>query len=320
MREGAHFAPSFAGRIGSGAASTARHTQLRPRCTRSNDTRLRTSSPRPDSRPPTARAAAELVAVVREKMQMLKMRPSIWGCLPVAFAVAIFAGQARASSVSFGDATKYWQGYSNGTVDDTRDTIGTPDFLGGTATFDDATGYLTGVSINYTGYFSPVASGNARVIPGDLFLDVGSDGHWDYVVKLVAGSQTPVANYASLSILDVSAIASPSYLMSGSDNNGYWAGYGIRDRHPYAWDGGGTPVGTGSLTGFNQLASGGTLVFGLGIGLPMSSNLTISFAPSCANDVLRETVSAPVPEPTGALIFGIGLAAVSRGQRALRRA
>ena len=251
---------------------------------------------------------------------MLKMRPSIWGCLPVAFAVAIFAGQARASSVSFGDATKYWQGYSNGTVDDTRDTIGTPDFLGGTASFDDATGYLTGVSIDYTGYFSPVASGNARVIPGDLFLDVGSDGHWDYVVKLVAGSQTPVANYASLSILDVSAIASPSYLMSGSDNNGYWAGYGIRDRHPYAWDGGGTPLGTGSLTGFNQLASGGTLAFDLGIGLPMNANLTLAFSPSCANDVLIEKVSAPVPEPTGALIFGIGLAVVSRGQRALRRA
>ena len=251
---------------------------------------------------------------------MLKMRPSIWGCLPVAFAVAVLAGQARASSVSFGDSTKYWQGYSNGTADDTRDTIGTPDFLGGTASFDDATGYLTGVSINYTGYFSPVASGSARVIPGDLFLDAGSDGHWDYVVKLVAGVQTPVANYASLSILDVSAIASPSYLMSGSDNSGYWAGYGIRDRHPYAWDGGGTPLGTGSLTGFNQLASGGTLVFELGIGLPMNANLTLAFSPSCANDVLIEKVSAPVPEPTGALIFGIGLAAVSRGQRALRRA
>jgi len=52
-----------------------------------------------------------LVAVVREKMQMLKMRPSIWGCLPVAFAVAVIAGQARASSFSFGDAAKYWQGY-----------------------------------------------------------------------------------------------------------------------------------------------------------------------------------------------------------------
>ncbi len=241
-------------------------------------------------------------------------------CLAVAFAVAVFASQAHATSVSFGDGTKYWQGYANGTVDDTRDTIGTPDLRGGTATFDDATGNLTGVSIDYTGTFSPVASGNARVIPGDLFLDVGSDGHWDYVVKLVSGSQTPVANYASLSILDVSAIASPTYLMSGSDNTGYWAGYGIRDRHPYAWNGGGTAAGTGSLSGFNQLASGGTLDFDLGIGLPMGAKLTLAFAPSCANDVLIEAVSPPVPEPTGALVFGVGLAAVTRGQRALRRA
>jgi hypothetical protein len=253
-------------------------------------------------------------------MRMRKLRPSIWGCLTIALAVAVLASQARASSISFGDAAKYWQGYANGTADDTRDTIGTPDLLGGTATFDDATGHLTGVSIDYTGHFSPVASGNARVIPGDLFLDVGSDGHWDYVVKLVAGSQTPVADYASISILDVSAIVGPSYRMSGSDNSGYWSGYGVRDRHPYAWDAGGTPVGTGSLTGFDQLASGGTLAFDLGIGLPVNGSLTIGFAPSCANDVLLETVSAPVPEPTGALIFGIGLAAVARGQRALRRA
>jgi len=253
-------------------------------------------------------------------MRMLKLRPSIWECLAVAFAVAVFADPAHASSVSFGDASKYWPGYANGTADDTRDTIGTPDLLGGAASFDDATGHLTGVRIDYTGVFSLVASGNARVIPGDLFLDAGSDGHWDYVVKLVAGSQTPVANYASLSILDVSAIASPSYLMSGSDNSGYWSGYGIRDRHPYAWNGGGTPAGAGSLAGFNPLAAGGSLAFDLGIGLPMNASLTIGFAPSCANDVLLARVSAPVPEPTGALIFGIGLAAVVRGQRSLRRA
>ncbi len=139
-------------------------------------------------------------------------------------------------------------------------------------------------------------------------------------MKLVSGAQTPVANYASLSILDVSGIGSPTYLHSGSDNSGYWSGYGIRDRHPYAWNGGGTPVGTASLGAFNPLASGGSLLFDLGIGLPVNASLTIGFAPSCANDVLRETVSAPVPEPTAALIFGIGLAAVARGQRSLRRA
>ncbi len=251
---------------------------------------------------------------------MLKMRPRNWATLAFAIGFTLVASQARATTVTFGDTHRYWSGYANGTVDDTRDTIGTPDLLGGTATFSDTTGLLTGISVSYTGRFSPVALGNARVIPGDLFLDVGSDGHWDYVMKLVAAPQTPVANYASLSILDVSAITSPSYVFSGSDNSGYWAGYGIRDRHPYAWNGGGTQIGTGSLAGFNQLASGGTLGFGLGNGLAINGSLTIGFAPSCANDVLLANVSAPVPEPTAALIFGIGLVAITRGQRALRRA
>jgi hypothetical protein len=151
------------------------------------------------------------------------------------------------------------------------------------------------------------------VIPGDLFLDAGSDGDWDYVVELVAGPQTPVASYASLSILDVDGLA-PAYLMSGSDDTGYWRGYGIRDRHPYAWNGSGTPIGTASFGAFSQLASGGTLVFDLGAGLAVGPNVTIAFAPSCANDVLIEDIAAPVPEPTAALVFGVGLLVVMRTQ------
>ena len=251
---------------------------------------------------------------------MLKMQIRNWASLTLGIALSLVAAHAQATTVSFGDTVRYWPGRGNGTADDTRDTIGTPDLLGGTATFSDSTGLLTGLAINYTGRFSPVASGNARVIPGDVFLDVGGDGHWDYVMKLVSGTQTPVANYASLSILDVSGVATPTYLMSGTDNTGYWAGYGIRDRHPYAWNGGGSQIGTGSLSGFNQLASGGTLDFGFGHGVGVGSNVTIGFAPSCANDVLLANVSAPVPEPSAALIFGIGLATVTRGQRALRRA
>ena len=108
--------------------------------------------------------------------------------------------------------------------------------------------------------------------------------------------------------------------ISGSDNTGYCAGYGVRDSHPYAWDGGGSQLGTGSLSGFNQLASGGTLGFGLGNGLAINGDLTVGFAPSCANDVLPSGVSAPVREPSAALIFAIGLVAVTHGQRALRRA
>jgi hypothetical protein len=250
---------------------------------------------------------------------MSSMR-SLLGSLAIGLGVAVAGGTAHATTVTFGDAVKYWPGYANHTGDDAQDTIGTPDLLGGRAVIDDATGRLRSVQIDYTGHFSPVASGNARVIPGDLFLDVGRDGHWDFVVKMVAGPQTPVANYASLSILDVHGLAN-SYLMSGSDNTGYWQGYGIRDRHPYAWNGGGTVVGTASFGSFDPLANGGMLSFDLGaLGVPTRSNVTIGFAPSCANDALLANVSPPVPEPTAALIFGVGMIAVTKGQRVLRRA
>jgi hypothetical protein len=229
---------------------------------------------------------------------------SLWLCA---------AGAAGATTLAFGDTHRQWDGYQNGTGDDALDMIGTPDLTGGVATFDDA-GRLTGVRIDYAGRFSPIASGNARVVPGDLFLDLGSDGDWDFVMKLVATSQTPVATYASVPILDVSDLA-PSYLMSGSDNAGYWRGYNIRDRHPYAWNGGGEQVGTGSFGPFDQLASAGSLHFDLGLGIQVGPRLTIAFAPSCANDVLIETISAPVPEPTAALVFGVGLLAVARATR-----
>jgi hypothetical protein len=246
-------------------------------------------------------------------MLKLESRMLRWAALAMVSMLAFAADEARATTVSFGDDARYWSGYANGTADDSRDTIGTPDLRGGTATFD-AMGRLTNVSITYTGRFSLVASGNGRVIPGDLFLDLGGDGSWDYVMKLVGGSQTPVASYASLSILDVSGV-SPSYLMSGSDNTGYWRGYGIRDRHPYAWNGGGLEVGTGSMSGFNGTANGGTLSFDLGAGVIVRDSVRISFAPSCANDVLVADVAAPVPEPTAALVFGVGLAAVTRASR-----
>lgn len=225
----------------------------------------------------------------------------------------VSALDAGASPVAFGDTHRYWAGYQNGTGDDTRDTIGTPDLQGGVAELG-ASGLLTSIRFDYTGRFTLTASGNGRVIPGDLFLDAGSDGDWDYVVKLVSGAHTPVASYASLSVLDVSG-ESAAYLMSGSDNTGYWRGWGIRDRHPYAWDGGGSAIGTASLAPFDPSAPGGSLFFSLGAGLDVGPRVTIAFAPNCANDVLREEISAPVPEPTAALVFGVGLFVAARARR-----
>jgi hypothetical protein len=242
-------------------------------------------------------------------MRKLELR---WGMLG-ALALALVAGSARADSVSFGDSTRYWAGYGNGTSDDGKDTIGHPDLKGGTATFQG--GLLTQIRIDFAGPLSLVASGNGTVIPGDLFLDAGADGDWDFVMKLVAGPQTAVPSYATLRILDVQG-QSPSYLKSGKDNTGHWKGFGIRDDHPYAWNGGGTQIGSGSLDPFSATGSGlQSLLFHLGNGLDLGGAVTIGFAVSCANDVLRETIARPTPEPTAALVFAAGLLVVARRQR-----
>ena len=240
---------------------------------------------------------------------MLTLRSSRIAGLLVGFALVVFGADANALTVPFGDTANYWPGFGNGTGDDALDTIGTPNVLGGRMILDNS-GLLTRVEIDYTGPFSPVGSGNpAYVIPGDLFLDKDADGDWDYVMRLVAGPETAVGSYASLAILDVSAVTA-AYISTASDNAGYWAGYLIRDAHPYAWNAGGTQVGTGSLDPYNDTSAGSfTLGFNLS-GLAVGSQVIIGFAENCANDVLYQTV--PVPEPSTALILGAGLLLLAR--------
>jgi hypothetical protein len=244
---------------------------------------------------------------------MLLPIPTRARCLrAVAVLVALTLSPVGASavSVSFGDSARTWPGHGNGTGDDARDTIGTPDLLGGTAHLHD--GLLAQVTLDYRGPFSLVGSGPGSVIAGDLFIDAGADGAWDFVVKLVAGPHTAVASYASAAILDVRGQAE-SYLLSGADDTGHWRGFGIRDRHPYAWDGGGAPIGTASVTAPDPLASGlQTLRFDLGGGLAVGEQFLLGFAASCGNDVLFERIVAPVPEPSAALVFAAGLLLAAR--------
>ena len=117
-------------------------------------------------------------------------------CVPFAFALAalLAAGGAGAASVPFGDSVHYWPGYGNGSSDDAKDTIGHPDITGGSAGFTG--GRLSSVQIDYQGPFSLAASGHGSVIPGDLFIDAGADGDWDYVMKVVAAPQIAPRTWA----------------------------------------------------------------------------------------------------------------------------
>lgn len=115
----------------------------------------------------------------------------------------LLATQAHAAEVAFTDQTIHWPGYPESEdsyagveVDgapfvsnhNSQDYFGTPNITGGLVTT--ANNRLANIRINFVITSEPTwPEGLARNIwsllyPGDLFLDVGSDGVWDYVVVM----------------------------------------------------------------------------------------------------------------------------------------
>lgn len=237
--------------------------------------------------------------------------------------------------VPFGDQSIFWPGWDNGSGDDNDDTIGVPNFTGGTAQFEG--GYLTHLIINRV----PGDNLYGVLSPGDLFINAGADNDWDYVVDLTSwttagpGSPDPAVGNQNIYSVSLALDSSTDYISSGTDNSGGWSGYYIRDDHPVAWnhtwyntdgdpytveadpsayglvdfsgwvDTGGNPV-TSYTFDFTGLSGGG-----LNVGTDPS---IIGWTLNCANDVIYEEVN-PVPEPATILLLGSGL----MGLAALRR-
>jgi len=205
---------------------------------------------------------------------------------------------AQATAFTFGDDAIYWPGWDNGTVEDSIDVLGVPSITGGSGTIDN--GILTEVIFDY-------ASNDSRLRAGDLFIDLGADATWDYIVQAKTGSQYALGNPV--------ALGSDSYILSEQA----WGAQGgnIRNEHPayYDFNENDNPVlinEDAALTDFTDLT--GHVVFAnLDLDLMQAQDFIIGFTTNCANDVVYERVS--VPEPGPMLLFGafmIGMATVGR--------
>jgi len=131
--------------------------------------------------------------------------------------IILVSSQAFAIEIPFSDTSYYWPTWKNGTADDTKDTIGIPNLTGGKVSIS-SNGYLENICFNYKAD-NYLSIWNV-LKPSDLFIDIGADNTWNYLVK--TNGQTTAGDYGlfSINVSSIKGVNDSSYILSGNDNTG----------------------------------------------------------------------------------------------------
>ena len=242
--------------------------------------------------------------------------------------VAIVHGTAHAIP----DNNNTWDGWTNGSSEDDKDSLGLPDVFSWDFTVNN--NVLESIQFDYNRgnptynnkTYGWITTAWGLLQPGDLFIDIVTQGQsntaWDYVFvqqESHVSGRTDGANtlsgvtpglYQFSSPLDVTpagtfgAVDYP-YMVTTADPGPWGGGWNIRDHHAWALKNmslvsqvsGDNSSFSWDRLGDISLGTVGQALFG-GLGISLDPNtvegIHIGFAFNCANDVVYDGTSVPL--------------------------